>query len=142
MWDDAVILVASDNGAPVSDITSTDDDGTVTRPTLQRAGGSNYPLRGGKASQFEGGIRSNAFVTGGFIPEAMRGKTLQVGRVDPICVRQCGGWRVKCLSGPVLPQSPAAIPLTDPSSDPSRAGPGRHRRHLHHVLRSRRRPPR
>ena len=31
-------------------------------------GGNNYPLRGGKLN-FEGGIRVNAFVTGGALPE-------------------------------------------------------------------------
>jgi arylsulfatase I/J len=35
--------------------------------------GNNYPLRGGKFSNFEGGIRTNAFVSGGAIPESRRG---------------------------------------------------------------------
>merc|ERR1712232_352738 len=39
------------------------------------AGASNYPLRGGKYSLFEGGIRSNSFVSGGFLPKAVRGTT-------------------------------------------------------------------
>ena len=34
------------------------------------------PLRGGKGSNFQGGIRVNAFVSGGFIPEAARGRKL------------------------------------------------------------------
>ena len=35
--------------------------------------GNNYPLRGGKYSDFEGGIRVSAFVSGGLIPAAKRG---------------------------------------------------------------------
>ena len=31
--------------------------------------------RGGKASAFEGGVRVNAFVGGGFVPESARGST-------------------------------------------------------------------
>lgn len=37
------------------------------------AGANNFPLRGGKHSNFEGGVRANAFVSGGFLPAAMRG---------------------------------------------------------------------
>ncbi len=48
---------------------------------LPESGGNNYPLRGGKYSQFEGGIRSTAFVSGGFLPEAVRG-TQQSGMIS------------------------------------------------------------
>jgi arylsulfatase A-like enzyme len=37
------------------------------------AGSSNYPLRGGKYSEFDGGIRATAFVSGGFLPETVQG---------------------------------------------------------------------
>jgi hypothetical protein len=39
-------------------------------------GGSanNYPLKGGKSSTLEGGVRVSAFASGGMIPPAMRGK--------------------------------------------------------------------
>jgi hypothetical protein len=36
-------------------------------------GANNFPLRGGKASNWEGGIRVNAFVSGGAVPVSMQG---------------------------------------------------------------------
>ena len=42
-----------------------------------RGGGNNYPLKGGKAGNWEGGVRVNGFVSGGFVPPAMRGKKLE-----------------------------------------------------------------
>jgi arylsulfatase B len=56
LWDSLLWITMSDNGGPVS----------------TGYGGSSWPLRGGKASNLEGGVRSNAFVTGGFIPAALR----------------------------------------------------------------------
>ena len=37
------------------------------------AGGNNWPLTGGKYNNWEGGIRMNAFASGGFVPAARRG---------------------------------------------------------------------
>ena len=37
------------------------------------AGANNYPLKGGKMEQWEGGIRVNAWVSGGFLPPKVRG---------------------------------------------------------------------
>merc|ERR1712190_254580 len=37
---------------------------------------SNFPLRSGKASLFQGGVRAVSFVTGGFVPAAARGKAV------------------------------------------------------------------
>ena len=51
----------SDNGGPVGD----------------GYGGNNWPNKGGKASNWEGGIRVNAFATGGFLPAAVRGTTVE-----------------------------------------------------------------
>ena len=59
LWNDTLLVFHSDNGGEIM---------------TEFCGGNNYPLRGGKFSQFEGGIRSNAFVTGGFLPQNMRGK--------------------------------------------------------------------
>ena len=39
-------------------------------------GANNFPLRGGKTSNYQGGIRVNAWAGGGLIPAGMRGKKL------------------------------------------------------------------
>lgn len=62
MWDNTFLVFSSDNGGPVYNGGS--------------AGANNFPLRGGKASNFQGGIRVNSWVGGGIIPQSMRGKTL------------------------------------------------------------------
>ena len=59
MWDDLLIVFTADNGGPVY------NNGT--------AGANNYPLKGGKMNNWEGGIRVNGFVSGGFVPAAERG---------------------------------------------------------------------
>jgi len=57
MWGQTLLVFASDNGGPIYSI----------------GGANNHPLRGGKFSDFEGGVRANAFLSGGFIPERLRG---------------------------------------------------------------------
>lgn len=54
MWNDTLVFMSSDNG------------GAVYRNGS--AGANNFPLRGGKTSNWEGGIRVNAFVSGGALP--------------------------------------------------------------------------
>lgn len=61
MWTNTLVLVASDNGGAVFN--------TITNTT---AGGNNYPLRGGKKTYFEGGVRTVAFLSGGFLPKKAR----------------------------------------------------------------------
>ena len=61
MWDDTLLVVSSDNGGPIY--------------RNGAAGANNHPHRGGKKSNFEGGVRVNAFVSGGFVPAAVRGTT-------------------------------------------------------------------
>ena len=46
----------------------------------ETAGANNYPLRGGKFSNVEGGVRVNSFVTGGYLPKSQRG-TVQEGLI-------------------------------------------------------------
>ena len=58
MWDNLLFVTSSDNGGPV----------------YPGGGANNYPLKGGKASEWQGGLRVNAFVSGGYLPEKMRGQ--------------------------------------------------------------------
>lgn len=53
MFNNTLMLFASDNGGDLSK--------------------NNYPLRGSKYSDFEGGVRTSAFLSGGFLPEHVRG---------------------------------------------------------------------
>eukprot|EP00729_Bicosta_minor_P025012 gene25012-2650_t len=62
MYDNMFIIFSSDNGGPIG------------------AGANNYPMRGGKFSNWEGGIRVAAFVSGGIVPAARRG-TIETGLV-------------------------------------------------------------
>ena len=56
MWDNTLMVVSADNGGA-------------------QCAGSNYPLKGAKATLFEGGVRSLAFANGGVLLDSMRGKT-------------------------------------------------------------------
>ena len=58
MWDNVLFVASSDNGGPI----------------VYHQGANNFPLKGGKASDWQGGVRVNAFVSGGYLPESMRGK--------------------------------------------------------------------
>jgi arylsulfatase I/J len=58
MWEKTLMVVSADNGGPAFS---------------DQAAASNFPLRGGKYTLWEGGLRVSAFVTGGFLPRAMRG---------------------------------------------------------------------
>lgn len=62
MWDNTLIVFFSDNGGR----------------TDTNFGANNFPLRGQKFTDFEGGVRGLAFVTGGLIPEHRRG-TMESG---------------------------------------------------------------
>ena len=58
MWDNLLFVTSSDNGGPVH----------------ENCGANNYPLKGGKLTDWQGGVRVNAFVSGGYLPEKMRGQ--------------------------------------------------------------------
>ena len=70
MWENTLWITTSDNGGPLSRMQPGDSLDNV-------AGANNYPLRGGKIGVLEGGIRLNAFVSGGFIPQHMRGSSVE-----------------------------------------------------------------
>eukprot|EP00730_Choanoeca_flexa_P004719 TRINITY_DN11782_c0_g1_i1.p1 TRINITY_DN11782_c0_g1~~TRINITY_DN11782_c0_g1_i1.p1 ORF type:complete len:519 (+),score=67.23 TRINITY_DN11782_c0_g1_i1:149-1558(+) len=62
MWNDTLLIFASDNGGP----------SLVGGPSYA----NNFPLRGGKGNDFEGGVRTASFVSGGLVPPAMRGTSV------------------------------------------------------------------
>jgi arylsulfatase I/J len=59
MFDNALIIFTADNGGPLETM-------------------SNYPMRGGKFSDFQGGARAASFAAGGLIPASRRGKVLDL----------------------------------------------------------------
>jgi hypothetical protein len=62
VWNETLMFFSSDNGGPL---------------VLDESGANNHPLRGGKYSWWEGGTRAAAFVSGGYLPPAVRGSVLQ-----------------------------------------------------------------
>ena len=58
IWDNLLFVTSSDNGGPI----------------YPGGGANNFPLKGGKISDWQGGVRVNAFVSGGYLPEKMRGQ--------------------------------------------------------------------
>ncbi|EGD73972.1 arylsulfatase B [Salpingoeca rosetta] len=67
MWENTLLVVHSDNGGAIYQCLDGMDASLC-------GGASNWPLRGGKLSPFQGGIRVNAFVNGGFLPSHRRGQ--------------------------------------------------------------------
>lgn len=61
LWDDLVLIWSTDNGGPI----------------YHNEAASNWPLRGGKATLWEGGLRGDAFITGGYLNKNQRGKISQ-----------------------------------------------------------------
>ena len=60
LWQESLVVIHADNGGEIM--------GAGT------CGGNNWPLRGGKFANWEGGIRVLAMVTGGALPSARRGQ--------------------------------------------------------------------
>ena len=57
MYEDTLIVWQTDNGSPI------------------QVAGSNHPLRGCKGTNWEGGVRVPAFISGGLVPPSERGTT-------------------------------------------------------------------
>jgi len=60
MWDSTLMLFTSDNGGPI----------------YYPGSANNFPLKGGKMADWEGGVRVNAFLAGGVVPKDARGTKL------------------------------------------------------------------
>lgn len=63
MYERTLLVFSSDNGGSVK---------------LSESAANNYPYRGGKYADFEGGVRAAAFVAGGLLPSDLRGTTSEV----------------------------------------------------------------
>ena len=57
LWDNMLFVVSSDNGGPI----------------IPGSAANNYPLKGGKHTDWQGGVRVNAFASGGYLPDDMKG---------------------------------------------------------------------
>lgn len=57
MWDNTLLAFMTDNGGPV----------------YFPGSANNYPLKGGKYNDHEGGVRGTSFIAGGYLPESIRG---------------------------------------------------------------------
>lgn len=92
MWPDTLVVFSTDNGSPLSN------------------GGNNAPLRGSKMTDWEGGTRGAAFLSGGIIPAGRRngswaGLMSQVDLYATLSSLAGVGPSVLEASGPVPPDS-------------------------------------
>lgn len=58
LWDNTLLVFTSDNGGPT---------------IMEESGSTNFDLRGGKYSDWEGGVRAVAFVSGGYLKPHRQG---------------------------------------------------------------------
>ena len=63
IWEDTIVWAVSDNGGMNQFIEA-----------FPASASSNWPLRGGKTTVFEGGVRAVSFVFGGALPDSARGQ--------------------------------------------------------------------
>lgn len=62
MWENTLLWVTTDNGGM-----------TQFQTDFPASASSNFPLRGGKTTLFEGGVRGVSFISGGLVPQVARG---------------------------------------------------------------------
>ena len=93
MYDNTLLIFYADNGGPLV--------------TTGRSG-NNYPLKGGKTDDFEGGTRSVAFLGGGALPAGLRGS------VNQAYIHACDWYATLCGLAGVDPADPApGVPPID-----------------------------
>eukprot|EP01065_Artemidia_motanka_P032219 TRINITY_DN39251_c0_g1_i1.p1 TRINITY_DN39251_c0_g1~~TRINITY_DN39251_c0_g1_i1.p1 ORF type:complete len:629 (+),score=222.81 TRINITY_DN39251_c0_g1_i1:76-1962(+) len=101
MWEKTLMVYSADNGGV--------DDGC------------NYPLRGEKHTNWQGGMQVAAFVSGGFLPSAARGTTASVALhvVDwyPTFCALAGVDAADGSEKPPLPVDPSLPPTNPPPKD-------------------------
>lgn len=94
MWSNTLLVYTSDNGGVAENGLS----------------GNNYPLRGEKHGNWAGGYRTATFMSGGFLPSALRGTSsnLRAHIVDwyPTFCMLAGGTSETCSDDP--PEAPRA----------------------------------
>ena len=66
IWNNTIIIAISDNGGM-----------THWSDKYPASASSNYPLRGGKSTLFEGGVRVVSFVSGGYLPKFARSRIVK-----------------------------------------------------------------
>jgi arylsulfatase B len=87
LWGNTLLVWAADNGGPtgVGDVA----------PKAAACAANNFPLRGGKGSAFQGGVRTAGFVVGGLLPAAVQGTKyegyIHVAECVPDATLQCAG---------------------------------------------------
>lgn len=72
LWKNTLIVVSSDNGGGFFGFDPDDKDFFF----LLSGFGTSLPLRGSKGTTFDGGVRSAAFITGGYLPQNLKGLKL------------------------------------------------------------------
>ena len=114
MWGNTLVVYTADNGGTADGCTFPGDGKTM-------CGGTNYPKRGNKHTNWQGGMNGAAFVSGGFIPAALRGTHSDVAMhiVDwyaTFCA--LAGVDADDVSGvPPLPIDPDLPPTLPPPKD-------------------------
>ena len=91
LWETTLLVFSADNGGAIN---------------IAQGAGNNFPLRGGKHTAFEGGVRSSAFVSGGWLPPQLR------GTVNSGYIHVADWWATFCsLAGVCVETTACLIPF-------------------------------